>query len=123
MQEVGAELDDQAGPHRLRLPCPLDGEVLGLDEEGIPATTVSFGLDLGAEPLRAVYGTAMLSVFRRLLCLTEFGVHLAAHPPLRRDGQRIQPSQERHCLSCLRLGCCFGFAWSPTLLGFCASGA
>ncbi len=55
MQEVRAQLDDESRPHRLRLTSDLDGEVLGLDEEGIASSTIPFGLDLGAQPLGAVY--------------------------------------------------------------------
>ena len=54
MEEVRAELDDEPWPHGLRLTCDLDGEVLGLDEEGIAPSSIALGLDLGAEPLRAM---------------------------------------------------------------------
>ncbi len=116
MQEVRAQLDDESWPHGLRFTSHLDGEVLGLDEEGIAATTIPFGLDLGAQPLGTVDGATVLSVFRRLLCLTQLAVDLGAHSPLRGDGQRIQSSQQRNGLARLRLGCRLNFARTPASL-------
>src|SRR5262245_49429643 len=109
MQEMRPELDHESRPHGLRLTSHLDGEVLRLDEVGIAAATIPFGFDLGAEPLGTVHRANVLSVFRRLFCLTELAVHFSANSSLRGDGERIHPSQERYRLSCLRLGQRFGF--------------
>src|SRR5690348_3322941 len=116
MEEVRAQFDDESGPHGLRLTGNFDREVFGLDQERVAATPIPLGFDLGAQPLWAVRPAAVLGVFRRLFCLTELGIDLGAHSSLRGDGERIQPSQERYRLSCLRLGQRFGFGWTPSFL-------
>ena len=113
MQEVRAEFDIQPRPHRLRSACDLDGEVFRLDQVGIAATAVSLGLDLCAQPFRAMDRPRLLGELGGLLRLTQLGVDLAADSALRGEVAGIQPGEECDGLRCLRLGCRFSFC-TPT---------
>ena len=71
MEKMGAQLDDEPWPHRLRLPGDLDGEVLGFNQERVATTAIPFGFDLCAQPLRTMDRVTVLSVFRCLFRLSE----------------------------------------------------
>src|SRR5262249_56731975 len=110
--------DDQPRPRGLRFTGDLDGEVLGLDEERVATTAIPFGLDLRAQPVGTMDRAAVLSVFRRLLCLTHLAIDLGAHSALRGYGKSIHSRQHSDGLPCLRLSCHFSFGWTSTPLWF-----
>src|SRR5262249_47651681 len=116
MQKVRAEFDVETRPHGLRLTSHLDSEVLGLDEEGIAAAPITLGLDLRAQPFRAMDRAGLLGDLRRLFRFTELAVHLSAHTALRGEVAGVQTGEEHNSLSSQRFGRRLSFRWTTAPL-------
>ena len=71
MEEMGTKFDEQPGPIRDTLTEHLDAEVVGLEDESIPAAC-AMGQDLSAEPVRAMYGVNFVSFLRRQFLSSSF---------------------------------------------------
>jgi hypothetical protein len=93
MKDVRVQFDIDTRPIDNMLAQELDGEVLGLKQEGV-ATPRSLGGDAGAEPLWAVHFARAHFQLGDLLFLSQPRTHLVADSRLTREVESVYPCQQ-----------------------------